>query len=523
MLGIGQSALVGFGLSAVCGGALLFGIAESAVAAPQSAQNSTRQVAPNQATSRRTPTSDPGQAQSAVAEPPRFQPPATAQPIPTASADQTARANQTARSVETAHFEARHPVQTNAGGQQRQAASYASQSNIYQPPQRTSHIIPPTNTLRWRTSTKIEPVREPATTANPFRQGTQDQSQFEAVQVQYTPQGGGNGLNPIEDPFGDRQRVPQQPTLPQGRSIVSSPSQQPITQGDIETPVQEVASPTETPSATGSTSSTELLWQRNTKPAASTPSSSIPATQPVPSRNSSYYQEPTRQRRGTTSLQARELLMGDTIQDINLNVSPWYDAQGKSYPEELAKRQAFANSQSTRSWTNREGEELAFGTMTAVENRTVFIDLGDGQAEYILINDLSDADRSYVYDAWMYPMETLVVAEAMPEREWIAQTFTWKASALCHKSLFYEDVQLERYGHSAGPILQPVKSTAHFFLNLAFVPYNSAIHPVTECNYALGYYRPGDCAPWLANPIPLSARGVFRQALATTALAFAVP
>jgi hypothetical protein len=31
-----------------------------------------------------------------------------------------------------------------------------------------------------------------------------------------------------------------------------------------------------------------------------------------------------------------------------------------------------------------------------------------------------------------------------------------------------------------------------------------------ECMYTLGYYRPGDCAPYLLDPLPLSIRaGVF--------------
>jgi hypothetical protein len=32
----------------------------------------------------------------------------------------------------------------------------------------------------------------------------------------------------------------------------------------------------------------------------------------------------------------------------------------------------------------------------------------------------------------------------------------------------------------------------------------------------LGYYRPGSCAPWLLDPIPLSVRGAVYEAGAVT-------
>jgi hypothetical protein len=38
------------------------------------------------------------------------------------------------------------------------------------------------------------------------------------------------------------------------------------------------------------------------------------------------------------------------------------------------------------------------------------------------------------------------------------------------------------------------------------------INPLNECQYALGYYRPGSCAPWLLPPIPISVRGALAEA-----------
>ena len=82
---------------------------------------------------------------------------------------------------------------------------------------------------------------------------------------------------------------------------------------------------------------------------------------------------------------------------------------------------------------------------------------------------------------------------------------------------------MEGYGHSAGPVLQPVLSGAHFFLNIATLPYQMGMSPPNECEYALGYYRPGSCAPWLLPPIPLSVRGALLEAGAVTGGIFLIP
>jgi hypothetical protein len=112
---------------------------------------------------------------------------------------------------------------------------------------------------------------------------------------------------------------------------------------------------------------------------------------------------------------------------------------------------------------------------------------------------------------------------AYTPRNWVSMTMTWKASNLCHKPLYFEEVNLERYGHTAGPVLQPVVSSAHFFLNIAVLPYKMGVHTPCECQYALGYYRPGNCAPWIVPPVPISLRGGLTQAAVMTGMFWAIP
>ncbi len=108
-------------------------------------------------------------------------------------------------------------------------------------------------------------------------------------------------------------------------------------------------------------------------------------------------------------------------------------------------------------------------------------------------------------------------------RCWEQTTYLWKASAMCHKPLYFEDEQLERYGHSFSPCFQPFVSGAHFFTHVPVLPYCMGVEPPNECIYALGYYRPGSCAPYMCNPIPLSLRGALFEAGVFTGAAAILP
>ena len=102
------------------------------------------------------------------------------------------------------------------------------------------------------------------------------------------------------------------------------------------------------------------------------------------------------------------------------------------------------------------------------------------------------------------------IGETFEGRNWTCVTYHWKASGLCHKPLYFEQVAVERYGHSAPPLVQDVLCGVHFFASLPALPYMMGLCPPEECQYSLGYYRPGNCAPYLIDPIPLSLRaGLF--------------
>ena len=90
-------------------------------------------------------------------------------------------------------------------------------------------------------------------------------------------------------------------------------------------------------------------------------------------------------------------------------------------------------------------------------------------------------------------------------------TKTWRSPNMRHRPLYFEETNLERFGHTH-PRLQPLISGAHFFTSVAFLPYKTGVTPASTCQYPIGYNRPGDCVPTVREQHPFNPRAAFRQA-----------
>ena len=173
------------------------------------------------------------------------------------------------------------------------------------------------------------------------------------------------------------------------------------------------------------------------------------------------------------------------LSTISLNITPRMTVTQldiKDYEEELQK---VMQKMQPRVWRNDAGDTLADGRMTDFKHGRIEVQTEDG-LEAIPFADLCDDDMCFVTAWWSIPSECSLGNDPVIDRNWVASTMTWKASSLRHKPLYFEDVNLERYGHSRGPLLQPVMSGAHFFMNVAALPYKMGINPPTECRYPLG-------------------------------------
>jgi hypothetical protein len=232
---------------------------------------------------------------------------------------------------------------------------------------------------------------------------------------------------------------------------------------------------------------------------------------------------PIRRAVGLSCDDFRARIAAQTIDQVSLDISPPYrpDVIDEREYEKLKKR--FDERQESRVWRSIDGRPMGTGRLVDLAYEKAVIVTEFGSREELPINRLSEADLGFISENWGLPTVCLLEQVEFTPRRWKPTTVVWAASNLCHKPLYFEEVNLERYGHTAGPVLQPVLSSAHFFANIAVLPYKMGVHSPHECQYALGYYRPGNCAPWIIPPVPLSLKGAWYQAAAVTGTALLVP
>ncbi|XZE18503.1 hypothetical protein SH449x_003800 [Pirellulaceae bacterium SH449] len=210
------------------------------------------------------------------------------------------------------------------------------------------------------------------------------------------------------------------------------------------------------------------------------------------------------------------------IRTINVDSSPKF-VEGYRGNRGTNSKDEFARTAPMREWYGNDGELIAFGKLVDYVRGQVVIETADGDQLAYLFNRLSNVDLAYVADVWGLPVVCALNDGTLEPRQFVPTTMTFKASGSCHKPLYFEEPQLERYGHEWGPVVQPVISTANFVKNVAILPYKMGIHPMNECQYPVGYYRPGECAPWTVGPVPISLRGALFQAGAITGASAILP
>ena len=201
---------------------------------------------------------------------------------------------------------------------------------------------------------------------------------------------------------------------------------------------------------------------------------------------------------------AAKRLQATPLGSISLDISPAFKPNLTEKPDRIQEE--------VRQWKNRDGVPIATGRLADFRFQRVHIVDGAGAVTTIPIQELAEDDFCYVADVWGFPMHCRIDNQQFVARQWKAITLAWKASELHHHPLYFEDVELERYGHTLGQFAQPFKSGAHFFANVAVTPYNMALKDPKDLQYTLGYYRPGSTAPRLIPAIPLSTKAALWQA-----------
>ncbi len=206
----------------------------------------------------------------------------------------------------------------------------------------------------------------------------------------------------------------------------------------------------------------------------------------------------------------RERVKSHPLSKISLDITPTANLSSRPGADQTGSGWPFENAPH-RIWRNREGEQVAEGRVTGLANLRAEVTNDNGQIVRLPLRDLSEDDVCFLAAFCGVPSECRLDDMPLVARNWSPITMTWKASGLCHRPLYFDEQQLERYGHTLGPLFQPALSGAHFFVNIAVLPYKMGVHPLNECQYPLGYYRPGNCAPKMIPPVPLSLRGALWQ------------
>ena len=121
------------------------------------------------------------------------------------------------------------------------------------------------------------------------------------------------------------------------------------------------------------------------------------------------------------------------------------------------------------------------------------------------------------------PSEFKLGDEAYANRPMSDCLYQWKASDQWHNPLYFEDVGLERYGHTHWELLQPAVSIAKFGVQFVGLPYQMTIDPVCKKMYTLGYYRPGECAPKKYYRVPWNTHAAIAEGAVWTGLVYIFP
>ncbi|MGB4711977.1 MAG: hypothetical protein WBH50_23750 [Fuerstiella sp.] len=99
----------------------------------------------------------------------------------------------------------------------------------------------------------------------------------------------------------------------------------------------------------------------------------------------------------------------------------------------------------------------------------------------------------------------------------------WEPTNIWYHPLYFEDVGLERYGHTRKPWVQPFVSTGKFFGQVAMLPYQMTLHPPKAKEFALGHYQPGEWAPKKRYQVPFNEEATTVELLWITGLILLIP
>ena len=122
-----------------------------------------------------------------------------------------------------------------------------------------------------------------------------------------------------------------------------------------------------------------------------------------------------------------------------------------------------------------------------------------------------------------------LLTEPLPEcgadraDDWHWSVCQWSAANTFSNPRYFEDRMLERHGHERWGHWQSLASGARFFATFPMLPYLCTVSDPCECEYTLGYLRPGSCAPVMLQRPPCEKRAAIVESAIVAGLIVGFP
>ncbi len=110
----------------------------------------------------------------------------------------------------------------------------------------------------------------------------------------------------------------------------------------------------------------------------------------------------------------------------------------------------------------------------------------------------------------IFPDEPVLSNTPYYGRAWPQMKMIVPSHYVCHKRLYFEEVNSERYGWELG-IFQPIVSTGFFLKDFFLFPYHAGTEMCRRFDSSAGKCLPGDPVPYLLYPPELSATGTLAE------------
>jgi hypothetical protein len=117
----------------------------------------------------------------------------------------------------------------------------------------------------------------------------------------------------------------------------------------------------------------------------------------------------------------------------------------------------------------------------------------------------------------VFPDEPILSRDTYAGRQWPLQDRFAEPNYVCYGRLYFEQINLERYGWDLGFVSPFVSGTA-FFWDVATMPYHAWTDPCRCYECSAGYCLPGDPIPFLLYPPGASLTGALAEGGVAVAL-----